>query len=638
MPYIINKSNGTVLVTLDDAILDTSTSLGLVGRNYTSYGEVQNENFVFLLENFAGVNPPARPLAGQTWYDTSNSILNVYTGTVWIPVGAATSSITAPAEVIGSFWLKSATNQLYVFTGDGWVLIGPQAVEGFGKTCAESVKLKDTDLIDHAVILIYINGVVEAIVVTESFTIHPINAVVGFQDLLKGMNIAEASRFQGELAGNAESATKLKTARTINGVQFDGTSNITLSSNTPNSLVIGNYLLGSNFNGSTESLVSVNASAENTVNTVVARDYQGNFSTEEISAVKFIGTLFGNVNATTGTSSFNRVISPTIEGETFSGLSSRASKLSPGRKINEVYFDATTDIVVTASAGTLTGDTINSSVVNSSLQTVGTLDRLLVNNDGVTIGENNKLYISIVDNFPNVVADTKIKLIVSNSGPNLSFVGPGEAVAQGGPNSPAILSNNSINIGGPLKKFDRVYANLFYGNALTSTKLETARTINGVAFDGTQNIVIYDGTKLSLGGGTITGNLQVNGKITLPQSPTVGTDAVNKDYVDTLVASKPLFFSLDTRGLNLTTSGAGSVVSILNTIAPPGGIIAGTLCRVASTVQSVTTSYSAPTASRIAFRYVTSVSVATTVNDPLRRNTLVYRVNSNRTSWEYVSG
>lgn len=638
MPYIINKSNGSVLVTLADAILDTTTSLGLLGRNYTSYGEVQNENFVFLLENFANANPPARPISGQLWFDTTKSILNVYNGTIWIPVGAAISQDTEPTSVIGSFWLKDSTNQLFMFTDTGWELVGPQGVEGFGKTRAESTILKDTSLVDHAVIIFYVNGLVQAIVANEPFTIHPTNSVVGFQDLLNGVNIASLSYVQGELSGNASSATKLKTARTINGIPFDGTQNITLLSSTTNSLVAGAYITGARFNGSGEVIWNINGSSESVPNTLVARNESGSFLTEEITAVRINSTLFGNVNSVTGTSSIARLLCPTIEGDTYSGLANRASKLSPGRTINGVYFDATADIIVTAAANTLTSDTLNSTVINSSLRTLGTLDRLSVNTDGITIGVSNKLYINIVDNFPNVLADTKLKLIVSENGPNLSFVGPTEALAQGGPASPAILSNNSINIGGPTKKFDRVYANLFLGNALSATKLETARTINGVAFDGTQNIVIADNTKLPLIGGTITGSMQVNGKITLPQAPTVGTDAVNKTYVDTLVASKPLFFSLDTRGLDLTMGGAGSVVSILNVLAPPAGIIAGTICRVSSSVQSVTTSYSAPTASRIAFRYVTSVSVSTTVNDPLRRNTLVYRVNSNRTSWEYVSG
>lgn len=71
------------------------------------------------------------------------------------------------------------------------------------------------------------------------------------------------------------------------------------------------------------------------------------------------------------------------------------------------------------------------------------------------------------------------------------------------------------------------------GNANTATKLETARTINGVPFDGTQNITIEagQGTFLPLTGGTVTG------PIYLPSTaPTTDTQAVTKKYVDDSVA------------------------------------------------------------------------------------------------------
>lgn len=71
------------------------------------------------------------------------------------------------------------------------------------------------------------------------------------------------------------------------------------------------------------------------------------------------------------------------------------------------------------------------------------------------------------------------------------------------------------------------------GNAKTATKLVTARTINGVPFDGTQNITIEagKGTFLPLTGGTVTG------PIYLPSTtPTTDTQAVTKKYVDDSVA------------------------------------------------------------------------------------------------------
>ena len=69
------------------------------------------------------------------------------------------------------------------------------------------------------------------------------------------------------------------------------------------------------------------------------------------------------------------------------------------------------------------------------------------------------------------------------------------------------------------------------GNAKTATKLETARTINGVAFDGTANITIDDSTKLPIAGGTMTGDLTLKG------NPTADLMAATKKYVDDSVAS-----------------------------------------------------------------------------------------------------
>ena len=72
------------------------------------------------------------------------------------------------------------------------------------------------------------------------------------------------------------------------------------------------------------------------------------------------------------------------------------------------------------------------------------------------------------------------------------------------------------------------------GNAATATKLATARTINGVAFDGTANITlpVSDSTAVKL-----TGNQTIDGIKTFTSSPivptpTTYTQVANKVYVD----------------------------------------------------------------------------------------------------------
>lgn len=78
MAYTIVKSDGTVLTTIPDGTINTtSTSVALPGRNYPGYGQPQDTNFVHIVENFAASTPPPRPLRGQLWYNTNNSTLYV---------------------------------------------------------------------------------------------------------------------------------------------------------------------------------------------------------------------------------------------------------------------------------------------------------------------------------------------------------------------------------------------------------------------------------------------------------------------------------------------------------------------------------------------------------------------------------
>lgn len=78
MAYTIVKSDGTVLTTIPDGTINTSsTTLGLPGRNYAGYGQYLDTNFVHMIENFADGNVPQNPLRGQLWFDTNTSTLKV---------------------------------------------------------------------------------------------------------------------------------------------------------------------------------------------------------------------------------------------------------------------------------------------------------------------------------------------------------------------------------------------------------------------------------------------------------------------------------------------------------------------------------------------------------------------------------
>lgn len=104
MPYTLNKSDGTALLTVADGSIDSSRTITYVGKNYSNYGEAFNENFVKLQENFARITSPSAPLDGQLWYDKSNNVLKVYRGILnWTPVSMTTS-------------VSGTTNQITVTT------------------------------------------------------------------------------------------------------------------------------------------------------------------------------------------------------------------------------------------------------------------------------------------------------------------------------------------------------------------------------------------------------------------------------------------------------------------------------------------------------------------------------------------
>ena len=88
MPYTIDYSDpGKSPIVVNDGTADTSTSLTLIGKNYTRFGEILNENQLHLLENFANGTAPSNPTEGQLWYDTSTNRLMLYDGQ-WYTIGA----------------------------------------------------------------------------------------------------------------------------------------------------------------------------------------------------------------------------------------------------------------------------------------------------------------------------------------------------------------------------------------------------------------------------------------------------------------------------------------------------------------------------------------------------------------------
>ena len=192
MAYTINKYNTNQLTIVQDGTLDQTTDIKLVGKNYAGYGEIQNENFVFLLENFAGANQPPRAVTGQLWFDTANSKLKFYDSAKWRTTGGAEISATAPAGLAtGDFWWDTVNEQLYSYNGTDFVLIGPQDA-GSGITQMQSRSVRDDLAVSKSIIAATINDEVMFIISPVEFTIDSAdaeNAISGFDVVRAGVTL-----------------------------------------------------------------------------------------------------------------------------------------------------------------------------------------------------------------------------------------------------------------------------------------------------------------------------------------------------------------------------------------------------------------------------------------------------------------
>lgn len=476
MAYIINKTNGSQLVVLEDGTVNTSTSLGLVGRNYTGYGEIQNENFVTLLENSANTNPPARPLPGQTWYNTGNKTLNVYSGDEWAPVGSAILSNLIPEGIEGTLWFKTSTKQLYIYQDGTWNLVGPEGAEGFGITKMRSKQVRDNFGAQKIVLEILVDGVTIGVISNTAFILDDSTPIIGFSSLAAGFTSSSNKKFKGELEGNAFSATRLQAARSINGVAFDGQTDITIKSSTTAKLFKGSYLTGSTFDGSTDVTLAVDASSANVIGKVVVRDSSGSFAAGIITA-DLIGNVTGDVTSA-GTSVFNVIQANEFVGATLTGNATTATRLSTPRTINGIFFDGTENITVTADASTLTGTSLASNVTN-----LGVLNNLNVAAAGITVDSVFKFYLES-GSQPTIQTTSSNKSInlevydntQAGNYTHVSFVPSSTAFTLSGDNNPAFIpeSTEVTDLGLSVRKWKTVYATTFNGTATSAQYADLA--------------------------------------------------------------------------------------------------------------------------------------------------------------------
>jgi hypothetical protein len=199
MPYIINKFNGVKVATIEDGTVDNTLDIKLVGKNYAGYGEIQNENMVHMLENFAGTTSPPRKVTGQLWYDSLAKKLKFYDGIQFRTTGGAEVGQTQPSGLsIGDFWFNTNTNQLFAWDGDEYILVGPQAVENAGTTELRSESVFDDQNIARPIVKALVNASIVFIISNSGFTLRsdsPLRTDNAFTVIKKGITLANTNSY-----------------------------------------------------------------------------------------------------------------------------------------------------------------------------------------------------------------------------------------------------------------------------------------------------------------------------------------------------------------------------------------------------------------------------------------------------------
>lgn len=220
MAYTINKTSGTVLATIADGTIDNTTDLTLVGKNYSGYGEAFNENYVALLENFSNSTAPTSPLAGQLWWDSSNALLKVYTGSTFKTVSSSTASASQPATgVIGDLWWDTSNNQLKVYNGSSWTLVGPAFSSGAGQSGPVIETITDSSSTDHVVVKMMNSDTIVAII-SKDTTFTPQSGITGFTTIKQGYTL-NSSLAAAKFHGTADDSDKLGGVAAANYLRSD---------------------------------------------------------------------------------------------------------------------------------------------------------------------------------------------------------------------------------------------------------------------------------------------------------------------------------------------------------------------------------------------------------------------------------
>lgn len=624
MAYQINKTDGTIVATVADGQIDNqSTDITLIGKNYSGFGESLNENFIKLLENFSSTAEPENPIAGQIWFDSSESKLKVYNGTAFVPVSSATISNTQPTTLgLGDLWFNNVDRQLYFFDGAETILLGPDYSTSQGLSGFQVNSIVDTLNQTRVVTYLYNNESLLGIFAKDNFT--PRDPIPGFSgDIQPGFN-----------------------AGTLAGIKFDVTST--------NSEQLGGASATTYVRKDQANQISGQVNITTNLGLFVGSGDQANLSVKNLSDVYL---------------SNNRADSELVL-QVRKGINQENAVVidSANRTVN--FYDGFSDSQVNMAGDvTISGDiTIRGS--------------LIINDGDVTQVKTSEL--TIEDKVINLAqtGDSAFNTDENADGGGIVLKGASNHVflwsnlgQPTDPEFPALASQSwtsseHINLASG-KEFKIDGVTVLSGNSLGPG----ITSIPGVSSFGTQTVVnIGPGAppvpemRLETDSGsnkprisTLSGNLDLeiapNGsgnvaligspKITGLANPTSAQDAATKDYVDDTVETRALAFSID---LSDAKPNSYIITNILNNLAPVGDFRNGTVARVLCNIlnnsptsldinpllSQSTATFNTPTGTAPAVTNV-SVSVATVSGSSVSTTRIIKEFQLLGGAWSFVS-
>ena len=539
MSYIINKTDGTVLTEVVDGSIDqTTTDLTLIGKNASTYGELFNENFVHLLENFANTTEPNHPIAGQLWFDTTENRLKVYDGTGFRVSGGTIVASSAPSGLVqGDIWIDSYRKQLFFYDGTQLTLAGPAHTDQQGLTGLEIESVLDTNQLSHTIALMYVGQALLGIFSKDEFT--PATTISGYSGkIYPGWNNSTLSGVQFRttvtnakqlIAADGSFKTAESFIPTVGDVTISG--KVTVNAAVP--LVLGtsqnneirvdtsNYAVTSNITGQDHQIKIKDSSGIKTAVEVKALTNRVGIFTEAPDATLDVNgdtIIRGNLTVN-GTSTLINSTSVQVED-----VAIELAKVS-----------VPTDTTADGGGIILKGATDKSIIWNKDTQDVAHSNWNISENVSIATGKTYKV------NNIDVLSATALGNTVA-SAPGLRSVG----------------NLNSLDVN-----------NLhFAGNTISVT-------------DNNGNIILDPP-----GTGYISAS---NSQIKNIANPIDSGDAVNLGYFQQYVTAFPLGLQLDISTLSAVALTLRSQIStILNDVYPASGHPAGTVCKVYATRQTIT--------------------------------------------------